>query len=89
MPGLARRARSKPLPPRHVPEQVRYRPSLTLPMPCADPEAEAALAAMLNAHWCPARENDLTLVTIRSPGELLTWDDVNFNPVPNYNDVLQ
>ncbi len=58
-------------------------------MPCADAEVVAALAAMLNERMCPARENDLTLVTIRSPGELLTWDDVNFNPVPNYDDVLQ
>ncbi len=56
-------------------------------MPRSD--VEAALAARLNASQCPARENDLTLVTIRSPGELLTWDDVNFNPVPNYDDVLQ
>ena len=35
------------------------------------------------------RHDDLTLVTMRKPGELLTWDDVNFKPVPDYNDVPQ
>ena len=35
------------------------------------------------------RADDLTLVTMRKPGEQLTWDNQSFKKIPEYSGVPQ
>ena len=49
-----------------------------------------AIASLLaSSHVAARRPDDLTLVTMRKPGEPLTWDNQTFKAIPEYSWVPQ
>ena len=56
---------------------------------CAGSIVCCSMFGRSDCHNSLRRPNDLTLVTMRKPGEQFTWDGVNFKSVPEYGRIPQ